>query len=48
VFQREYRDFTGQTRTKYVKQMANNQKKGETTYTASDQEMLMQFFADKK
>ena len=48
IFRREYRDFTGQTRTKYVKQMANNQKNGETVYTASDQEMLMQFFADKK
>ena len=47
VFSREYRDYSGQKRTKYVTQMANNQKQGETVYTASDQEVLMQFFADK-
>ena len=47
VFQREYRNSEGQVKTKFVKQTNNNQKQGETVYTASDQEVLMQFFADK-
>jgi hypothetical protein len=48
VFQREYRDSTtGKVQTKYVKQTNTNQKKGETSYTASDQQALMDFFADK-
>jgi hypothetical protein len=47
VFSREYRDLTGQKRTKYVTQTSNNQKRGETVYTASDQQVLQQFFADK-
>ena len=33
---------------RYVKQMANNQKQGETVYTASDQAALSAFFADNK
>ena len=47
LFRREYVDHNGNKRVKYVKQMANNQKKGETVYSASDQETLMQFFIDK-
>lgn len=49
IFQRSYRDPSSQTQqTKYVKQMANNQKKGETVYTASDQQALFDFFVDNK
>ena len=49
VFQREYRDPTGAvSQTKYVKQMASNQKQGETVYTASDQQALSDFFVDNK
>lgn len=49
VFERVYRDPFNQnvTQTKYVKQMSNNQKQGETVYTASDQQALFDFFADK-
>jgi hypothetical protein len=50
VFQRVYRDPFNQnvTQTKYVKQMSNNQKQGETVYTASDQQALEDFFVDNK
>lgn len=50
VFQRVYRDPYNQSvqQTKYVKQMSNNQKKGETVYTASDQQALFDFFIDNK
>ena len=50
VFERTYRDPTNQNvkQTKYVKQMANNQKQGETVYTASDQQALFDFFADNE
>lgn len=50
VFERTYRDPLNQNvkQTKYVKQMANNQKQGETIYTASDQQALFDFFVDKE
>jgi len=50
VFQRVYRDPFNQnvTQTKYVKQVSNNQKQGETVYTASDQQALYDFFIDNK
>jgi len=47
AFRKEYYDSSGKKRVKYVKEMSNNQKKGETTYSASDQETLMQFFVDQ-
>jgi hypothetical protein len=37
-----------QVDNRYVKQMANNQKQGETVYTASDQDALFAFFVDNK
>ena len=49
LFQKTYKDPTTQTtQTKYVKQMAYNQKQGETVYTASDQQALYDFFIDNK
>ena len=49
LFERKYKDpTTNTTQTKYVKQMANNQKQGETVYTASDQQALYDFFIDNK
>jgi hypothetical protein len=50
LFERVYRDPTNQNikQTKYVKQMANNQKQGETIYTASDQQALFDFFVDNE
>lgn len=50
IFERTYRDPNNQNikQTKYVKQMANNQKQGETVYTASDQQALFDFFADNE
>lgn len=50
VFQRVYRDPFNQnvTQTKYVKEVSNNQKQGETVYTASDQQALYDFFIDNK
>jgi len=49
LFERTYKDPTTQTtQTKYVKQMAYNQKQGETVYTASDQQALYDFFIDNK
>lgn len=50
IFQRTYRDPYNQNvqQTKYVKQVSNNQKKGETVYTASDQQALFDFFIDNK
>ena len=47
LFRREYVDQSGIKRVKYVTQMANNQKQGETVYSASDQETLFQFFIDQ-
>jgi hypothetical protein len=49
LFEKTYKDPTTQTtQTKYVKQMAYNQKQGETVYTASDQQALYDFFIDNK
>lgn len=50
LFERVYRDPTNQNikQTKYVKQMDNNQKQGETIYTASDQQALFDFFVDNE
>jgi hypothetical protein len=49
LFEKTYKDPTTQTtQTKYVKQMAYNQKQGETVYTASDQQALYDFFVDNK
>lgn len=48
LFQREYIDHRGITQTKTVKQVSNNQKKGETVYTASDKQALFDFFIDQK
>lgn len=50
IFERTYRDPSNPNikQTKYVKQVSNNQKKGETVYTASDQQALFDFFADNK
>ena len=48
LFQRQYRDFKGNVKTKTVKQVSANQKKGETVYTASDLAILFDFFVDPK
>lgn len=47
LFRREYRDYDGQLKEKTIKQMSNNQKKGETVYTASDLKTLLTFFGDR-
>jgi hypothetical protein len=47
LFKREYRDYDGQLKEKTIKQMSNNQKKGETVYTASDLKTLLTFFSDR-
>ncbi len=47
LFRREYIDQSGKKRIKYIRQMSNNQKQGETVYSASDQETLLQFFIDQ-
>lgn len=47
LFRREYIDQSGKKRIKYIRQMSNNQKQGETVYSASDQETLLQFFIDR-
>lgn len=48
VFQRDYIDRrTGKKKTKYVKITDSNMKRGETFYTASDQEVLADFLASK-
>ena len=48
LFERQYVDSKGNTRTKTIRQTESNQKKGETVYSASDLETVMAFFAKRK
>ena len=48
LFERQYVNYNGELKSKTVKQTSNNQKKGETVYTASDMQTLFDFFIDRK
>jgi hypothetical protein len=48
LFQRQYKDYKGDTKTKTIRQTESNQKRGETVYSASDIETIMTFFTERK
>lgn len=45
LFERTYRDIRGTVKTKTIREVSGNQKKGETVYSASDLETLATFFS---